>query len=85
MGEDAQNIVGVASVAFNRDGRVLLIRTATAGWELPGGRVEPGEDLISALKREVAEETGCEIEVGRLSGITTNVGTPDVTILPSPR
>ncbi|MCM3719462.1 (deoxy)nucleoside triphosphate pyrophosphohydrolase [Fictibacillus phosphorivorans] len=31
-------------------------------WEFPGGKVEPGEDLFSALKREINEELGCSIE-----------------------
>ncbi|MCG8453143.1 MAG: NUDIX domain-containing protein [Spirochaetales bacterium] len=33
-------------------------------WEFPGGKVEPGESLIQALKREWLEETGLQIEVG---------------------
>jgi 8-oxo-dGTP diphosphatase len=37
-------------------GRILLIRTEKAGRELPGGRVERGEDLLTALKREIREE-----------------------------
>ena len=75
-----QQIVGVASVARDGDGRILLIKTAKAGWELPGGQVENGEDLITALKREVQEEAGCRIEVGRLTGVTSNVGALSVTI-----
>jgi 8-oxo-dGTP diphosphatase len=34
------------------------------GWELPGGKVEPGEDPEAALHREIAEELGVEVELG---------------------
>lgn len=57
--------VGVKAVIL-RDGRVLLLkRAATAPqyagtWDLPGGSVEDGETLESALAREVREETGLE-------------------------
>lgn len=56
-----------------RDGQLLLIRRrndpARGRWSLPGGRVEAGELLADALKREVREETGLEISVGDLAGI----------------
>ncbi len=38
-------------------------------WSLPGGRVEKGELLATALRREVREETGVDVEVGDLIGI----------------
>jgi len=54
------------------EGRLLLVRRANppaAGtWTIPGGKVEPGEDDTTAVVREVAEETGLTVEVGRLVG-----------------
>jgi 8-oxo-dGTP diphosphatase len=35
-------------------------------WEFPGGKVEPGEAEPDALRREIREELGCELEVGPL-------------------
>jgi 8-oxo-dGTP diphosphatase len=81
MSDNIRHVIGVASVVRDRDGRILLIKTEKAGWELPGGQVEEQEDFISALKREVQEETGCGVEVGRLAGITSHVAAPPVTIL----
>ncbi|WP_043640169.1 NUDIX domain-containing protein [Nonomuraea candida] len=50
-------------VCLDRDGRVLLMHwyDHVAGadvWEPPGGRTEPGETLLAAARRELAEETG---------------------------
>jgi 8-oxo-dGTP diphosphatase len=62
----------VVGAAILRDGRVLAARRATppvGGWEFPGGKVEAGEPLERALRREVREELGCAITVtGWLDG-----------------
>ena len=64
-------VVGAAVV---RHGRVLATRRAyppeaRGRWELPGGKVEPGEAPGDAVVREVREELGCEVRVtGRLAG-----------------
>ena len=39
-------------------GRVPLLRNERAEWELPGGRLEAGEELEAAVEREVREELG---------------------------
>ena len=51
-------------------GEILLIQRADNGhWGLPGGHVEPGESVAQATVREVLEETGCTVAVGRLIGV----------------
>jgi 8-oxo-dGTP diphosphatase len=60
------------SAAIFRDGKVLLVRRARSPakgfYSLPGGRVEFGESLHTALQREVDEETGLKIEIVGLAG-----------------
>jgi len=69
------HIVAVGGLISNSEGRVLLVKSPRRGWEFPGGQVEIGEDLISALKREVKEETGVDIEVKQLAGVYSNTKT----------
>ena len=42
-------------------GRVPLLRNERAEWELPGGRLEAGEELTEAVEREVHEELGLSV------------------------
>ena len=48
-------------------GKLLLVNTKSTGkWFFPGGAIEPGELSKDALKREIHEETGIEVEIGKL-------------------
>jgi 8-oxo-dGTP diphosphatase len=72
--------------AVLRDGRLLACRRTAppevaGGWELPGGKVEPGESPEAALVREVAEELGIAITVtGWLDGSSPIADTHVLTV-----
>lgn len=54
----------------NDRGEILLIeRTDNGLWALPGGAQEIGESIMDAVRREVREETGIEVEITGLTGI----------------
>jgi len=69
--------LSVGGVAVS-EGRVLVIRRGhppgEGTWSFPGGRVEGGEDLASALRREMVEETGLEVEPRELLGWAELIG-----------
>jgi 8-oxo-dGTP diphosphatase len=56
-------------VLICRDAEVLLVRHEKGGhsyWLVPGGGVDAGETMVEAATRELLEETGLNVEVGRL-------------------
>jgi 8-oxo-dGTP diphosphatase len=65
--------------ALVRDGSRILMSRRRADqpmpglWEFPGGKVEPGEPPTEALAREVREELGCGIDVGRIFEVVFHV------------
>lgn len=64
-------VVGIVAVALDETGQLVLMRRRDTGtWCLPGGMCEWGEDLRTALDRELREEVGCElVEVRRMVGV----------------
>ncbi len=75
----ASAVVPVLSGADEPDPRILLIRQyryAAGGviWEVPAGRLDPGEDPLACARRELLEETGATAE--RMDPLTTIYTTP---------
>src|SRR5687767_10081263 len=63
-------VVAASAVITDTVGHVLLLRRTDSGnWALPGGAIELGESLPACAVREVAEETGLDVEITGLVGI----------------
>ena len=71
MTEPVRKRTLVVAGVMARDGQVLITQRRAdqalpLQWEFPGGKVEPGEAPAAALGRELAEEIGVTVEVGRI-------------------
>ena len=70
--------IHVVGAVITSDGLVMCAQRGPDGnlpglWEFPGGKIEPGETKQDALTREITEELGCSIEVGREVTTTTHL------------
>jgi 8-oxo-dGTP diphosphatase len=62
-------VVEVVAAVIEEAGRILVTRRPAGShlaglWEFPGGKADPGEDRVTALRRELREELGVEARVG---------------------
>ena len=70
-------VTSVVAVIIDEQERVLLTRRSIPPfkgmWVMPGGKIDLGEPIATALRREVDEEVGLEIEVGSLINVFEHV------------
>lgn len=83
--ERSHRIYVVTAAVIRRGDEVLLVEQAPdsgeVGWSLPGGVVEPDEEVTVALTREVAEETGLRVvENHSLAYAVQNMRATDLTL-----
>ncbi|MDQ4149024.1 MAG: NUDIX hydrolase, partial [Actinomycetota bacterium] len=68
--------IGLGAVVLTGES-ILLVRRGRppheGSWSLPGGKLRFGETIAGALEREVLEETGLLVEVGRLAGVLESI------------
>lgn len=73
VGHEKIILVFAGGCIFNEKGEVLLQRRGdTNKWGFPGGAIELGETPEMAVIREAKEETGLDVEVGKLIGVYTD-------------
>lgn len=77
--------VGCGALIVNDKGETLLLKrkhgTDAGRWSKPGGTVEFGETIQDAIKREVREEVGVEIDLQEPLGFTNHIDIQDGRIL----
>ena len=78
MGNAPGRFRGPWGLAFDKEGRVLLIRRGnepfSGAYALPGGFIDPGEKAEDACRRELLEETGLEAGKLELLGVYSEPG-----------
>ena len=67
------HLTSAAGLVERDDGAILLVLSPRRGWEFPGGLIEPGENIEDALRREIHEESGVDVEITGFVGVSKNV------------
>jgi len=79
IGNELLILPSVTAIIFDEDNRILLARHAdTKRWVAPGGSIEPNENPVDAVIREVLEETGFIVEPTKILGV---FGGPDFEVI----
>ena len=76
--------VTAGAVVFNQNGEVLLLKhrfRPGSGWGLPGGFIEKAEQPIDALRRELREEIGLEVQDVELFAVRSFAKPQQVEVL----
>src|SRR5664279_771691 len=75
--------IGVKGLIRRADGKLLLVkigawRDKPEYWDLPGGRMEPGESFVQTLRRELKEELGVDYtgQPKQLGAVLSNITIP---------
>ena len=80
IGKNAPILVGSSAQIWDSAGKKILLtkRGDNGRWCLPGGQLDSGESVTETCAREVLEETGLIVEVGKLIGVYSN---PDMLLV----
>ena len=79
--------VGLKGLITNQEGKILLLKADVSGhkintnayWDIPGGRIQKGQTVNQALKREIKEETGIS-DIGIPKLMTTVISNHEIPI-----